>query len=238
MLFGIDEGNTSIKVVGYSNKSGRIINKIQKFSSPESFADEFPHHSDDEFLLCSTQAKSNSVVQFIQKKIRFNVDHIKSLPFSSRYTSRLGADRIAGVFGALREFTPPFLMISMGTCLTYNLVNSQKFFLGGAISPGLLIRLRSMHQFTGKLPPTPFDSISQIPDPLDTKKAMLNGTLEGILFELKGRITKHQKEHQGLQIILTGGDAHYFEKLMEMKIFVRPQLNFDGLYSLYKHVSL
>src|SRR3546814_6230649 len=84
-----------------------------------------------------------------------------------RTPETLGADRLAAVIGAgssqvlsqpiqaatsLSDTGSPRLVIAAGTCITYNFVNGRNQFLGGAISPGLHMRLQAMHTFTGKLP--------------------------------------------------------------------------------------
>ena len=40
----------------------------------------------------------------------------------------------------------------MGSCITYNFINKYHEFLGGGISPGMEMRLKSLNQFTAKLP--------------------------------------------------------------------------------------
>jgi type III pantothenate kinase len=44
------------------------------------------------------------------------------------------------------------LVVSIGTCITYSLLAKNNAFRGGAISPGVDLRLRSLHEFTDKLP--------------------------------------------------------------------------------------
>ncbi|CAI8315893.1 MAG: hypothetical protein CNE98_04295 [Bacteroidetes bacterium MED-G17] len=233
MLLGIDEGNTNIKVAQYSI-AGKI-NQIKQFKSTADFFQEYSSIDNHKFLVCSSRSPSLSVIKRIQKKLVFELNDKTQIPFSSKYqTNELGADRIAGIYGAMSQFSAPFILVSIGTCITYNLVNSENVFLGGGISPGIGLRLRSMYEFTGRLPQIDFSYENTISKAHNTKNAMLSGALEGILLELDGWIETYQKEHDHLKIIFTGGDAQFFEKLLKKKIFVRPNLNFVGLYSLYK----
>jgi type III pantothenate kinase len=44
------------------------------------------------------------------------------------------------------------LVIDTGTCITLDFVDKQANYLGGSIHPGLNMRMKAMHTFTGKLP--------------------------------------------------------------------------------------
>lgn len=76
------------------------------------------------------------------------------LPIEIDYSTpeSLGTDRIANAIGAI-QLNPDrnSLIIDCGTCTTYSLI-VEKQFVGGAIAPGFRMRLRAMHEFTGKLP--------------------------------------------------------------------------------------
>ena len=63
-----------------------------------------------------------------------------SIPLAICYKqpATLGNDRLALCVGANTLFPNQHqLIIDMGTCLTYDLVNNQNEYMGGAISPGL-----------------------------------------------------------------------------------------------------
>ena len=65
----------------------------------------------------------------------------------------LGNDRIAAAVGAWSAFPrQTILVIDAGTCMTYDFVTADGVYRGGNIAPGLRMRLRSMHEQTGKLP--------------------------------------------------------------------------------------
>ena len=46
----------------------------------------------------------------------------------------------------------------MGSCITYNFINKYHEFVGGAISPGMEMRLKSLNYYTAKLPLVKADS--------------------------------------------------------------------------------
>src|SRR5690606_27467864 len=83
-----------------------------------------------------------------------NFSTLKNFPLQIDYKTphTLGQDRIACAAGAIKEFQDAnILVIDLGTCIKYNVINN-KTFVGGAISPGLQMRYKALHHFTGKLP--------------------------------------------------------------------------------------
>ena len=85
----------------------------------------------------------------------FQIDHQFSFPFQNLYTTptTLGIDRMVLSAGAsLLHPNENKLVIGAGTCITYDFVNSKNEYLGGAISPGIQMRYKSLNNYTSKLP--------------------------------------------------------------------------------------
>lgn len=161
-------------------------------------------------------------------------DQNSPLPFESAYSSinTLGSDRKMLITGANRRFPScNRLIISLGSCITYDLLDADNRHLGGDISPGLHMRWKAMHAFTERLP---LVSLPEIPAPFgtDTISALQSGGWQGMLAELEGRIAQFQKFLPDLTIILSGGDAHFFEKQINSPIFAEPNLALYGLHAL------
>ena len=84
--------------------------------------------------------------------------HSTPLPVSIGYAtpSTLGLDRIAAAAGASFMFPGEALLIAdSGTALTLDVVDSEGTFMCGNISPGVKLRLRSLHEYTDRLPEVP-----------------------------------------------------------------------------------
>ena len=65
----------------------------------------------------------------------------------------MGKDRLIAVIGANNIFPKSnVLVIDMGTAITYDILNENNQYLGGAISPGLEMRFKALNHFTDKLP--------------------------------------------------------------------------------------
>ena len=144
----------------------------------------------------------------------------------------IGADRLA-LSAAAVHFYPGKnnLVIGLGSCITYNFINQYHQFLGGAISPGMEMRFKSMHEYTAKLPLAPKDWNFPV-IAYDTKTNLQSGVLAGICFEIDGYIDFYASRYGNFNVVLTGGDAGYFARRLKNKIFADLNFLFKGLYAL------
>ena len=105
-------------------------------------------------------------------------------------------------------------MIQAGTCITFEFIDQQKNYLGGAISPGIDMRLKALDTFTAKLP------LIERKENIDligttTNSSILSGVMNGILEEVEGIITRYQNLYPELMVVLSGGDMNYFDKRLK-----------------------
>ncbi len=165
------------------------------------------------------------------------LDHLTALPIRNSYGSKetLGYDRIAAAVEASARFPgQEILIIDTGTAITIDFVGSENEFLGGNISPGLLMRFRSLHEFTGRLPlvePAAQDALLGT----DTEHAIRAGVQKGIIFELDGYINEQKKRYPRLKVLMTGGDAVFFDKKLKNSIFVDLNLILFGLHRILEY---
>ena len=153
----------------------------------------------------------------------------------------LGADRYVGAVAAYAQTQPhPVLVVDVGTAITYDYVAEGGAFLGGAISPGLRLRYRALHDYTSRLP-----LLESSPSPAElplvgasTEGSLRSGVELGMASELAGMIEGYRAlAGPHLAVYLTGGDAHRFEKLLNPSIFVAHHLVLQGA-ALLLHSSL
>ena len=160
------------------------------------------------------------------------------LPFNNLYKSKktLGNDRIANIAGAL-TFYPKnsILAIDAGTCITYDLINSNNQYLGGAISPGIKMRFSSLNHFTGALPSLKpkKESVEIIGN--TTNSSIQSGVINGVIFEISAYIEKIKKTNPDIKVILCGGDSSFLADRLKNSIFVCPNLTLIGLNSILKY---
>lgn len=163
--------------------------------------------------------------------------HLK-LPVTMRYDTAetLGTDRLAAAIAAAARFPGEHsAVVNTGSCLTIDFVNDKNEYLGGTIAPGLMMRLKAMHHFTGRLP-----MIDQVPDDVGligntTKNAMLSGAINGMSAEIDGIISQRQKEIGFFNVILSGGDGKIFVKKLKSSIFAVENIVLQGLNLMLKH---
>jgi len=164
------------------------------------------------------------------------------VPLQNAYATpqTLGADRLAGAVAAghLRPGQPT-LVLDAGTALKFDLVVENTFH-GGSIAPGLRMRLRALHAFTGRLPllelPEPGTPVQLIGD--STASSLLSGVLNGAAAEVNGLVADYQRRYPGLGLVLTGGDAAYLRPRLAADlgfIFVVPELVLIGLDRILRH---
>lgn len=135
------------------------------------------------------------------------------LPVGVSYRSRdtLGSDRVAAaVAAAYLADGRPALMVDAGTALTIDHVSADGDFLGGSISPGVFLRLDSLHRFTSRLPLV--DIGGPVPEiGYDTTTAIRSGVMRGVAAEIMAA-----RSDESQLVFLSGGDAETIFPLLQM----------------------
>ena len=103
--------------------------------------------------------------------------------------------------------------------------------MGGAISPGMEMRLKAMHEFTAKLPLVKADSNVPLMG-YDTTTNLLTGAVLGLAKEMDGFIEAYKERFRNFNVLLTGGDLVHLASHLKNKIFADPDLIFKGLYAI------
>ena len=229
----IDIGNTRIKCYVFD---GNII--LDSFSE-ELINWEFPlnkikksYPGLSKAILSDVNGSFEKPLQFALKKFQwFRCSIDLKLPFTTRYNPslELGEDRIA-LLAASAYLYPKqdVLVIDLGSCITYDLLNREAVHQGGSISPGFSTRYKSMHRYSGKLPLL-IPKKTKDDYGISTETALHSGVYNGIINELKGVIEAYQLKYEHLTIILTGGDAEMLPKPFKNSIFAHSNFLAKGL---------
>jgi len=234
----IDAGNTKVKLAVFDGKD--II--IKKEADTLSLISE-------EISVIQKMGVESCIFSSVRKDVPGFISHLESLFKSvlvfSQHTATpleicyktpltLGLDRIASAVGAKDLFPEQSVfVVDAGTAITLDFVSDDNKFMGGNISPGLQTRFRALHNFTGKLP-------LHSPDPdqpflgTDTKEAIVAGVQNGAVFEIEAYISRILEQAPSAQIVLTGGDAEFFEKQIKSSIFVDSNLVLKGLNKILR----
>jgi len=161
----------------------------------------------------------------------FTRSDVKHFPVTIDYLTpqTLGFDRIAAACGAFFLYQgSPLLIIDAGTSMTVDFVDENGVYRGGAISPGLDMRFRALHEFTERLPliePNP----TAVATGKSTDGSINAGAYIGMVFEIQGFINHYELNYKKLKIIMTGGDAELLQMQLKKTIFAEPNLVLIGL---------
>ncbi len=229
-----DFGNTRKKVAVFD---GAILREAIELSddTTATITGLLRTYQPEKSILSSVIAHDPALEQLLGSATRFHkLDHSTKLSFSTPVgkPATIGADRLAIGAAAVHYYPGKNnLVIALGSCITYNFINARHEFLGGGISPGLAMRLRSLHQHTALLPlVTPLVDVPLIG--YDTNTNILSGVVLGMALEMDGFIDAYKARYDNFNVVLTGGDIPYLAAHCKNKIFADPDLIYKGLYAI------
>ena len=189
-------------------------------------------------ILSSTRVMDKRIITAIQRRYDMIIlDHNTAIPIKNLYRTpeTLGRDRLAAMVGAYVQYPKQnCVIIDLGTCNTFDLVDKNGTYQGGNISPGVDMKLKAMNHFTSKLP-LPVRQYNDDPIGKDTTSALQNGAFWGTIFEIESFIHRMNALFTPLNVILTGGDAEIFGSKLNSKIFVDPNIVLIGLHEILKY---
>jgi len=189
----------------------------------------------DVIILFAIKERSSNLywlIELLSNKtnlIKFNSS--LKVPFKNCYQTKntLGKDRIALVSNASKEYPKEnVLLIDLGSCITFDFLNSKNEYLGGSISPGLSMRYKSLNSYTANLPlinPKEIDYFIG----RNTEDSIHSGIINGIVGELNSAIDKYKSQFKEIRIILTGGDSKFLFNRIKNSIFANSNFLILGL---------
>jgi type III pantothenate kinase len=234
----IDIGNTRTKIALFNQGELMISFPVNKFSVDDLDIILCDYPGIERAILSTVKSNQEDLLGALKSRIPFFVEltHHTPLPIENSYETpeTLGKDRIAAAAGANKLFPDQhILVIDAGTAITYEFVTKKGVYTGGFITPGLRMRFKSLNHFTDKLPLLEPDTPT-ITEGTNTVKSIRGGIQYGLEGEIT-QIIKHFSEiHGAFQIILTGGDAEYIQKLTHIGL-VNSEITLIGLNSILEY---
>ena len=228
----IDIGNTVAKVALFDDEV--LVDVVYDSNqSLDSLLDICIKHKIEQAIVATVIDLTDLVVAQLHKMAvpLLWLDHQTALPINNLYETpdTLGYDRIAAVVGAREQFPDKnLLVIDAGTCITYEFIDAQGAYHGGNISPGLQMRFKALHQFTGRLPLVSRQG-RLLPLGKDTETAIRAGVIKGMENEILGYIVTLKLKYPELLVFLTGGDEFSFDTNLKSIIFADRFLVLKGL---------
>jgi len=148
--------------------------------------------------------------------------------------SDVGSDRIVDAVAAIRKYGSPCIVVDFGTATTFNAINSKGEYLGGAITPGIMISSEALFSRTAKLPRVDIKRPSRVIGS-STVTAMQSGLYYGFVGLVDGVLGK-MIEEIGAQprVIATGGLAPLIATGSKFIELVDETLTLEGLRLVYE----
>lgn len=239
MILTVDVGNTRIKAAVFEGNTALenfVFEKNKLEKKIEKILKKFQNCTD--LVVASVgKVEKEAFLNFEnQIKIHF-LTNDDIFPFINKYATpkTLGIDRMVLAAGATLQFPKQNrLVIDAGTCITYDFIDENDHYLGGAISPGLRLRYESLHQFTAKLPLLTLE----MPEGYignSTIQAIHSGVVNSLVYEIDGFIDEYRANFLNFIIILTGGDADFLAKRLKNTIFANSNFLLESLNQTYQY---
>ena len=233
MNFIVDVGNTRVKFAVFDNnhlqwKTNFLLSDFE--SEFKAVKNKFPDVKSA--IISSVGRLKKKYIDTLENDMRvIKLNSETKVPFQNNYKTpkTLGVDRIALVTGSVLKFpNKNVLIIDAGTCITYDFINKNNIYLGGAISPGLRLRYQSLNDLTANLP------LLEIKRPKKvigntTISSIHSGVVLGTIYEIQGVIKVYSEKYSDLTVILTGGDAKMLSKQLKSSIFANSDFLLEGL---------
>lgn len=242
----IDQGNTRTKCAVWGLCSGRAVRVAPERAVDASDFEELlslcERHAVRAAAWCSVTHIDARVCESLRQSLGGRLLVLTGetpLPFglNAQIRPSLGADCVASLCGARALHPSGTIMVGdAGTCLTLDVLPDHGPVTGD-ISPGIKMRLTSMHERTAALPliekngPLP-------PFGTDTDTAMRCGAVRGMAAEIAGAFARARADYDARRLLLTGGDASIIYPLLSDtagEISHDPDLVAIGLLNILKH---
>ncbi|BBH23322.1 type III pantothenate kinase [Paenibacillus baekrokdamisoli] len=146
----------------------------------------------------------------------------------------VGADRIVNSVAGIEKYGTPLIVVDFGTATTFDYIDGDGNYLGGAIVPGIGISTEALYQRAAKLPRIelvrPKSVIGRNP-----VTSMQAGIIFGYAGQVDGIVQRIRKEFNVMpRVIATGGLAELISAESETVEEVDPLLTLDGLRIIYE----
>jgi len=225
MLLAIDIGNTNT-VLGLF-KHGRLFHDWRIRTDVNMTADEYsitfrslfatyevPAREVAQVIIsCVVPPLLNSVERFCRKY--FNIHPVvvgpgirTGMPIFYDNPKEVGADRIVNAVAAYERYRQACIVVDFGTATTFDYVSDRGEYMGGVISPGIMISCEALFFKTSKLPRVEIFARPASILGKNTISSISAGVVYGYAGLVEGIINRMKKEvRKELKVVATGGLA-------------------------------
>ena len=240
-----DIGNTSTRIcLLKKSKIFKTVNFETKNIFKRNYVNRvfkrlFKKNLKKEILFSCVVPSAFKKIKKILKNSNYKVLELKSLDLKKlikiniKNINQLGSDRIVNSIEG-KKFKN-CLIIDFGTATTFDIVKNGTYE-GGVIAPGVKSSIKNLSQSTALLPVFNLRN-KQKSYGKNTKDALNAGFIwgyDGLINNIINKITKSWK--MNYKIILTGGYANLFKKIIQRKTFVDQNITIKGISRVYREL--
>ncbi|MEN3015536.1 MAG: type III pantothenate kinase [bacterium] len=185
------------------------------------------------FIVSSVVPQLNFAIErFIEKYIdSANIYWVEArddlgIDWQTEDYKEMGADRVADILGAIALYDDNFIIVDFGTAITIDIISNRKY-IGGSISPGFLLLIKSLFQETAKLPMVEIKPTLKIAENTTIGQIQL-GTVDIMCRGINNLIQEVKNHYGNLKVLLTGGFSTIAQKVIHCDDVV-PMLQFIGM---------
>jgi type III pantothenate kinase len=239
MILAIDVGNTRIKAAVFEDNTlleGFVFLKTELEKSIQNILEKYKNISD--LVVASvSDVEKQAFIRFDTALNLHFISHSDAFPFVNCYETpqTLGIDRMVLAAGATLQYPKQNrLVIDAGTCVTFDFIDENDNYLGGAIAPGLRLRYETLHNFTAKLPLLSLENPKHFLGN-STSESIHSGVVNGLVYEIDGFIEEFKAQYSKFIIILTGGDTEFLAKRLKNTIFANSNFLLESLNQTFQY---
>ena len=141
----------------------------------------------------------------------------------------IGADRIVDAVAVYHLYGTPACVVDFGTATTFDAIDKDGTYLGGAIAPGIAIGAQALYERTAKLPRVDLETPPSVIGK-NTVHAMQSGLIYGYVSLVEGMVTRFRSVlGEDMKVIATGGLAEVVARETKSIQLIAPWLTLDGL---------
>jgi type III pantothenate kinase len=146
----------------------------------------------------------------------------------------VGADRICNAVAAHQSYKGALLVLDFGTATTFDVVDGEGNYRGGAIYPGLNLSLEALHMGAAQLPRVAVEKPDKVIG-TSTVAMMKSGIYWGHIAIIEGISARSEREFgQKFTVIATGGLAPLFMGSTNVIEHCDLDLTLRGLYAIHR----
>lgn len=164
------------------------------------------------------------------------VDHTSDMGMTIRYTpvTDVGADRIVNSVAAIERYGAPCIIVDFGTATTFDAVTVEREYIGGVITPGVVISAEALFQRAARLFRVEIRRPEQIIGET-TVGSVQSGLYYGYIGLVDGILKRMIAELGGSpRVVATGGLAKLIGRGSEYIEEIDENLTLEGLRLIYE----